>query len=152
MNEETGTVSILSLVPDALLQTSADAIVAVDLQGVICLWNPGAVRMFGFNADEAIGRSLDLIIPQNLRARHWVGFREVMATGHSRYGEGALLAVPGLTKPGQRISLEFTILMLRDERGLLVGMVSILRDVSKRFEEMRSLQRRLAELTGPAAS
>lgn len=142
--------SILPLLPTAILQTTSDAIVATDPQGLIRFWNPGAVRIFGFTETDAIGASLDLIIPENLRARHWEGFRQVMATGHSRYGEGDILAVPGLTKAGTRVSLEFTILMLRDDQGELAGMVSILRDVTKRFEELRELRRRLAQAAATA--
>lgn len=135
---------IVPLLSEAVLGTTSDAIVGTDRDGIIRFWNPGAARIFGFSAEEAIGHSLDLIIPENLRARHWEGFRQVMATGRSRYGEGDLLAVPGLTKQGTRISLEFTISMLRDLGGGVVGVVSILRDVTQRFEELRSLRQRLA--------
>jgi len=130
----------------ALLQSASDAIVATDRDGRITFWNPGAARIFGFAADEAKGQSLDLIIPENLRARHWAGFRHVMETGTSRYGEGDLLAVPGLTREGRRISIEFTIAMLRDQDGKLVGMAAVMRDVSVRFAEVRELKRKLAGL------
>jgi PAS domain S-box-containing protein len=138
-----------SFLLDALLQTSLDAIVVSDAEGRIVFWNPGA-RIFGFDAVEAVGQSLDLIIPEKLRARHWQGYRHVMATGHSRYGKGDLLSVPALTKDGRRISIEFTIVMLRDERGTVAGMVSIMRDSTVRFEEMKSLRRRIAELESAA--
>jgi PAS domain S-box-containing protein len=132
---------------DALLATASDAIIATDRTGIINFWNPGAVRIFGFAADEAIGRSLDLIIPDNLRARHWTGFKSVMETGESHYGHGDLLSVPALTKGGQRISVEFTIVMLKDEQDLPIGTVAILRDVTRQFEENRKLKRQLAEAT-----
>ncbi len=135
---------IVPLLSEAVLGTTSDAIVGTDRDGLIRFWNPGPTRIFGFSSEEAIGRSLDLIIPDKLRARHWEGFRQAMATGRSRYGEGDLLAVPGLTKQGTRISLEFTISMLQSPEGGVVGVVSILRDVSKRFEELRSLRQRLA--------
>lgn len=135
---------------EALLQTSSDAIVVSDADGRIVFWNPGATRIFGFDATEAQGQSLDLIIPEKLRARHWQGYRHVMATGHSRYGEGELLSVPALTKDGRRISVEFTIVMLRDEDGTAAGMASIMRDSTARFEEMKSLRRRIAELESAA--
>ena len=93
---------------EALLHSASDAIIATDRDGNITFWNPGAERIFGFTAGEANGQSLDLIIPENLRARHWDGFRHTMATGTSRYGHGDLLSVPGLTKEGGRISVEFT--------------------------------------------
>jgi PAS domain S-box-containing protein len=129
---------------EALLASASDAIVATDRDGRIVFWNPGAERIFGFAEREAVGQSLDLIIPENLRARHWEGFRHVMETGTSRYGHGDLLSVPGLTRDGRRISVEFTIAMLRDGERV-TGTVAVMRDVTKRFEEVRELKRRLAE-------
>jgi PAS domain S-box-containing protein len=128
---------------DALLGSASDAIIATDREGLIVFWNPGAERVFGFTAAEADGQSLDLIIPENLRARHWIGFRHTMATGKSRYGHGDLLSVPALTKDGRRIAAEFTIVILRDG-GQITGTVAVMRDVTKRFEEVRELKRRLA--------
>lgn len=131
----------------ALLSARSDAIVAADRDGVIRFWNPGAERIFGHASTEAIGRSLDLIIPERLRRRHWDGFRETVATGRSRYGEGDLLSVPALRKDGATISVEFTIVPLKTETGAMTGMVAIMRDVTRRFEEMRQLKRKLAEFT-----
>ena len=130
---------------DALLNSASDAIVATDREGRVTLWNPGAERIFGFAAAEAAGQSLDLIIPQNLQARHWEGFHRTMQTGISRYGHGDLLSVPGLTKDGRRISVEFTIVLLRDAGQAVSGTVAVMRDVTKRFEEVRELRRRLAQ-------
>jgi PAS domain S-box-containing protein len=101
----------------------------------------GATRIFGFTSEEAVGSSLELIIPENLRARHWAGYTQVMATGH--YGQGDLLSVPGLTKDGRRISVEFTIALLHAQGRELVGTAAILRDATKRFEEIRELRRQL---------
>src|SRR3954468_23252703 len=128
---------------EALLDSASDAIIATDRDGRITFWNPGAERIFGFTAAEADGQSLDLIIPENLRARHWSGFRRTMATGESRYGHGDLLSVPALTRDGRRISVEFTIVMLRNGAEV-TGTVAVMRDVTKRFEEVRELKRRLA--------
>lgn len=139
-----------SVLADALLRTRSDAIVASDADGIIRFWNPGAERIFGYASDEAIGQSLDIIIPERLRARHWLGYRHVVATGESRYGHGDILAVPGIRKDGGRISLEFTIMPLRDWAGQMAGMAAIMRDVTTRFEEMRALRRKLAEASGPA--
>ncbi len=127
----------------AVLGAASGAIVAVDGEGVIRFWNPGAERLFGFAAAEAVGRPVDLIIPEPQRARHWAGFRRVMETGESRYGQGDLLAVPGLRKDGDRVSLEFTIVPLRDETGRVEGMAAVLRDVTRRFEELHALRRDL---------
>ncbi|KRR27277.1 PAS sensor protein [Bradyrhizobium lablabi] len=133
---------------EALLQSASDAIIATDHEGRITFWNPGAERIFGFTADDAIGQSLDLIIPENLRARHWAGFRHTIETGTSRYGHGDLLSVPGLARDGRRISVEFTIVLLRNEAQEVTGTVAVMRDVTKRFEEMRELKRRLAGAGG----
>jgi PAS domain S-box-containing protein len=135
----------LSQIAEALLASSSDAVIATDRDGIIRHWNPGAERIFRHSAAEAVGQSLDLIIPEQLRARHWQGYHHVMQTGQSRYGEGDLLAVPGLRKDGARVALEFTIAMIRDEAGAMIGVAAILRDVTKRFEEMKALRRKLAE-------
>jgi PAS domain S-box-containing protein len=128
----------------AILATASDAIIATDRGGVVNFWNPGATRIFGYTPSEAIGQSLDLIIPENLRARHWDGYHRVMETGESRYGAGQLLSVPGVTKDGRRISVEFTIVMLRDRENRPAGTAAILRDVTDRFEKIRKLKRELA--------
>jgi PAS domain S-box-containing protein len=147
-NEQIRTMNIPAGLGEALLHSASDAIIATDREGNITFWNPGAERIFGFTAKEATGQSLDLIIPENLRARHWSGFRHTMETGTSRYGHGDLLSVPGLTKEGARISVEFTILLLRDGPQAVNGTVAVMRDVTKRFEEVRELKRRLAEADG----
>lgn len=142
--------SLGDLLGEAILSTRADAIVAADQDGVVRFWNPGAERLFGYSADETFGRSLDLIIPERLRGRHWEGFRRVMATGESRYGEADLLSVPAVRKDGATISVEFTVVPLRSD-GRIVGMAAIMRDVTTRFEETRALKRKLAEATKPLA-
>jgi PAS domain S-box-containing protein len=108
-------------------------------------WNPGAERIFGYTTGTAIGQSLNIIIPDRLRKRHWEGYRHVIKSGVSRYGHGDILAVPGVKKGGAKISIEFTIVPLRDGHGELTGLAAIMRDVTKRFEEMRALKQRLAE-------
>jgi PAS domain S-box-containing protein len=137
------------LLSEAILSTRSDAIVAADRDGFIRFWNPGAERIFGHLRDDAVGQSLDLIIPERLRQRHWEGYRKTMETGQSRYGEGDLLSVPAVCKDGTTISIEFTIVPLKDAAGTMMGIVAILRDVSKRFDEMRVLRKKLAESTGP---
>lgn len=133
-------------VSEALLETASDAILATDCDGTIRLWNPGAARIFGFSPVAAIGKSLDIIIPENLRARHWQGWNHALAAGKSRYGAGELLGVPALTADGRRISVEFTIMFTHTVAGDIDGVVAILRDVTARFAETRDLQRKLAAL------
>ena len=64
-----------------IVEEMPDAVIFADRQGVVRLWNRGAETMFGYSAVEALGQSLDLIIPARFRARHWDGYRQVMATG-----------------------------------------------------------------------
>lgn len=129
----------------ALLASASDAILATDRSGVIEFWNPGAERIFGYSAGQAVGRSLDIIIPENLRARHWQGWTHALETGQSRYSAGELLSVPALTADGRRISVEFTIVILKHDEGRPIGVAATLRDVTARFDEMRSLRRQIAE-------
>jgi len=131
-----------------LTTDSPDAIVYADAAGHIRFWNAAARRIFGFSESEAIGERLDLIIPERLRARHWEGYEKVMGGAESRYGTGSLLAVPALHKDGRQISIEFTILPVRDDDGKLLGIAAYLRDATARFEEMRALRRELAALKG----
>jgi PAS domain S-box-containing protein len=127
---------------------AADAILYADDQGLIRLWNAGAERIFGYSEAEALGQSLDIIIPENQRQRHWDGFGRTLATGVTRYGAGSLLSVPAIRKDGSRLSVEFTILPFHDEGGRMIGMAAILRDVTVRFEELKELRKRLAGGSG----
>jgi PAS domain S-box-containing protein len=127
-----------------LVRETPDAIVYADAQGIITFWNKGAERVFGFSEPEALGKSLDIIIPENLRKRHWDGFAETMRTGKTRFGSGDVLAVPALRKDGTRISIEFTILPFLDRTGRILGMAAILRDVTRRFGELKRLRREAA--------
>ncbi len=128
-----------------LVQSMSDAVVYADAQGVIQFWNSGATRIFGIAAPDAIGQSLDIIIPAKLRQRHWDGYDKTMATGESRYEAGALLSVPAIRQDGSRISVEFTIVPFRDDAGRMAGIAAVMRDVTKQFEDMRALRKQLAE-------
>ena len=132
--------------PARLVGECSEAVVYADVAGRIGYWNRGAARIFGHDESEALGMSLDLIIPERLRARHWQGYNAVMQGRASRYAEGALLAVPARHKDGQQLSIEFTILPFRDAAGAIVGIAAVMRDVTARFEEMRALRRELAAL------
>ena len=129
-----------------IIEGSPEAIIFGDAKGIIRLWNAGAEAIFGFTAEEAVGQSMDIIIPERLRGRHWDGYHKVMATGVSRYGSGDLLAVPAVTKDGRTISIEFTIQMLKGTSGEIVGPVATVRDVTKRFQREKEMARRLKEL------
>jgi PAS domain S-box-containing protein len=129
----------------SIVENAPEAVIYADREGIIRLWNAGAVAMFGYSAEEALGKSLDIIIPENLRGRHWEGYRRTMATGESKYGKD-LLAVPGIRKDGARISLEFSIMLVRDEGGKLLGPAAIFRDVTARFLKEKQTREKIATL------
>lgn len=134
-----------------IVNHTQDAVVHADRDGIISLWNTGAEIVFGHPASHALGQSLDLIIPEKQRQRHWEGWQRVMETGETKYGREPL-AVPGLRADGSRLSLEFSITMLHDADGRVAGIAAIIRDVTARWEEDRALRRRLAALEKEASA
>jgi PAS domain S-box-containing protein len=132
-----------------LLDAIGDAIVVTDAAGAIVLWNPAATRIFGFARDEALGRSLDLIIPQRQRQRHWDGYHKTMETGITRYGSD-LLRVPALHKDGRALSIAFTVALLNGPDGRPQAIAAVIRDETQRFSDERDLRKRIAELEGAA--
>jgi PAS domain S-box-containing protein len=133
-----------------IIENAPDAILFADNKGLIQHWNGGAEHIFGFSASEALGQSLDIIIPEALRSRHWKGYYQVMASGESHYGT-KLLAVPALHRDGRRLSVEFSIVMLKDELGQVSGIASLMRDVTTQFMREKALRDRLAELEAKIA-
>lgn len=136
---------------DRIVDEAQDAIIYADRDGIIQLWNAGAEEILGFSAKDAVGKSLDLIVPEKQRKPHWDGWDRVMATGESKYGSRDVLAVPAIHADGTRISLEFSIAMHRDPDGKIAGISAILRDVTKRWKADRALRTRLRELENQQA-
>jgi PAS domain S-box-containing protein len=134
-----------------VLDGSPDAILICDPAGTVRYWNAAAERMFGFPATEALGMSMNLIIPERLRARHWAAWEATMRTGVTRYGAGQLLAVPALHRDGQQISIEFSIQLLKDAGGLIEWVVAIIRDVTERYRHEKAQRGRLAVLEAKMA-
>ena len=133
-----------------IVEHAPDAIIMADRDGIIRLWNAGAQAVLGYTAEEALGRSLDLIIPEQFRARHWAGFRKVMQTGVTRYG-AVLLGVPATRRDGTRISVEFSVTLLRTQAEQVLGVAAIMRDVTQRWTEQKQMRQRLAGLEAQAA-
>jgi PAS domain S-box-containing protein len=122
-----------------------DAIVVVDAQEKIVMWNPAATRIFGYSEEEALGSTLDLIVPERQRHRHNEGCRKSMETGLTRYGS-SLLKVPALHKNGSMLSIAFTVGMLFDENHKVNGIVAVIRDETERFAQEKALKQRIADL------
>jgi len=125
-----------------IVDFAQDAILFADREGNIRVWNSGAETIFGYTSEEAIGKSLDIIVPEKLRERHWEGYYKVMETGETRYGS-ELLKVPAAHKDGKRISVEFTIILVRDHQNEVIGSAAIIRDVTERWQHEKELKGRL---------
>jgi PAS domain S-box-containing protein len=130
---------------EIIVEQAPDAIMYADRDGIIRLWNKGAERIFAVAKAQALGRSLDLIIPERLRERHWQGYHKTMATGETRYGH-ELLRVPALKGDGGQFSSEFSIVLVQDESGRPLGVAAILRDVSAQWQREKELKERIAAL------
>lgn len=133
-----------------IIENSQDAIIFADRDGIIVLWNSGAETIFGYKKEEVQGKRMDLIIPEKLRQRHWDGFHKVMETGETRYGK-ELLKVPAIRKDGTRISVEFTIVLVRNLRNEIMGTAAIIRDVTERWEQEKALKQKIKRLEDTSA-
>ena len=136
---------------ETFVRAAADAIIAAGADGTIIFWNPAATRIFGFSADEALGQSLDLIIPERFRARHWDGYRQVMVTGETKYAAD-VLRVPAVHKDGRALSIAFTVSLMDAPDGNGRVIAAIVRDETQRWNEERELRRRLGEVEQQAKS
>ena len=134
-----------------LVSAIGDAVIISGPDGAITLWNPAAEYMFGYTQEEALGKSLDLIIPERLRARHWEGYDKTMATGQTRYGHD-LLKVPAVNKRGVAMSIAFTVALMHGAGGEITGIVAVIRDETARFQEERALRKRITELEAKASA
>jgi len=130
---------------EQLIDCIGDACIVADEHEKIILWNAAATRIFGYTEEEALGRSLNLIVPERQRQRHNEGYSQSMATGTTRYGT-SLLRVPALHRDGRTLSIAFTVGMLFDENQRANGVVAIIRDETERFAQERDMKKRLAEL------
>jgi PAS domain S-box-containing protein len=148
---DTGAVELTSDTFAELVGSMGDAVVIADAEGRVTYWNGSAERMFGWPAEEAVGQSLDLIIPERLRQRHWDGYQKVMETGETRYGHD-LLRVPAVRRNGERMSIAFTVCLLEGAGGPPGGIAAVIRDESDRWAEEQALRRRVNELERSAQS
>lgn len=120
-----------------ILEGVADALIYSDRAGTIVRWNGASSALFGFSAQEALGRSLDLIIPEHLRAAHWKGFEAAMSSGTMKLA-GRPTLTRALHKDGRRLYIEMTFALVRDADGKVLGSVAMARDVTERVERERA--------------
>ena len=141
----------IRLIYQQIIENSQDAILFADRDGIVDLWNSGAEAIFGYKAEEIQGKYLDLIIPEKLRQRHWEGYQRVMKTGENRYGK-ELLKVPAIRKDGRTISIEFTIMLVRNRQNEIIGTAAIIRDVTERWKQEKELKKKLKFLENQLTS
>jgi PAS domain S-box-containing protein len=135
----------------ALVAAVGDAVMVCDAEGAITLWNPACERMFGHTEADVLGRSMDVIIPERLRGRHWEGYHKTMATGITKYGTD-VLRVPAVDKLGRSMSIAFTVAMLYSPDGKVSAIASVIRDETSRFNDERALKKRVADLEAQLAA
>ncbi len=123
-----------------VVEALGDAVVICDRDGVIRFWNAAAEHLFGFTKTDALGKSLDLIISERLRQRHWAGYDKAMASGETSPGRD-LLRVPAVHKDGRRLSISFTVAFLFGAERRVTGIVATIRDDTRHFAEERVLRR-----------
>lgn len=117
---------------DLIVEQTTDAVIYADHEGIIVRWNPAAARLFGYPREEAVGQSLDLIIPEPLRAAHWRGFDAAMASGGTRL-HGKPTVTRAVHRSGQKLYVEMSFSLIADTTGETIGSVAIARDVTARI-------------------
>ena len=128
-----------------LVDALGDGVIVCDAAGAIIFWNQSATRIFGFTEADALGQSLDLIIPERQRLRHWDGYHKTMDSGETRYGAD-VLRVPALHKEGKPLSIAFSVAMLHTPDGKVSSIIAIVRDETVRWGDERALKAKVAQL------
>lgn len=128
-----------------ILESIPEALIFADRDGIICVWNQGAEHLFGYPAVEAIGRSLDLIVPEALREAHWEGFHRAISQGATSHAGGSIIT-RSLHKSGQQLYVDMSFAVVRNQAGETIGSAAVARDATKRHLEEKNMRRRLAEL------
>lgn len=133
-----------------ILRSMPEALIFCDMEGVIRVWNDGAEKVFGWSAAEAVGQSLDLIIPERMRQAHWDGFNQAIARGGVKPGRTSMIT-RSLHKSTEFIYVDMSFEMVKDEQGRMLGSMAVARDATKRFNDEKALRKQLAELTAKPA-
>ena len=128
-----------------LIEQAPDAMIYSDTQGHVRVWNAAATRMFGFSAEQALGQSLDIIIPEKLRKAHWRGFDAAIAAGVTKHS-GKPMPTKALRADGSEFYTEMGFALIFNNQGEVVGTVAQARDITERFEKGRAERQRLQEL------
>ncbi|MDZ4073168.1 MAG: PAS domain S-box protein [Hylemonella sp.] len=129
-----------------ILRNMPEALIFCDLEGIIRVWNGGAEKVFGWSAAEAVGQSLDLIIPERMRKAHWDGFNQALERGGVKPGRTSMIT-RSLHKAEEFIYVDMSFEMVRNEAGQMLGSLAVARDATKRFNDEKALRKQLADLS-----
>ena len=127
----------------AILASMQEAVIYADLKGIIQIWNHGAEAVFGFSSDEAVGQSVDIIIPEKLRAAHWAGFNKAVEHGDILSAPGSRMT-RGLKKNGEQLYVEMSFAMVKSQSGDMIGSIAVARDATERFLAERAARQKAA--------
>ncbi|RYE71812.1 MAG: PAS domain S-box protein [Oxalobacteraceae bacterium] len=130
-------------VASAILAGMQEAVICADLNGIIQVWNHGAETVFGFTSEEAVGQSVDIIIPEKLRAAHWAGFNKAVEHGDILSAPGARMT-RGLKKNGEQLYVEMSFAMVKSQTGEVIGSIAVARDATERFLADRAARQQAA--------
>jgi PAS domain S-box-containing protein len=139
-----------SLLCTAIVRQAWEAVIFADRDGRIRLWNLGAETMFGHSADEAIGASLDIIVPERFRSAHWSGFHKAIESGHTRHG-GEVRTTRALHKDGRKLYVELSFGLITTPAGEVAGSLAIGRPGNERYAKDAGMQARIAALESELA-
>jgi len=134
----------------AIVQQAWEAVIFADPSGHIRIWNRGAEALFGFSAEETIGASLDIIVPERFRTAHWSGFHKAIEDGKTRHA-GEVRMTRGLHKDGRKLYVELSFGLITTPDGEVVGSVAIGRPGNDRFAKGAGAQARIAALQSELA-
>jgi len=137
--------------PELLVEQAPDSIIFADLDGIIRAWNPASERIFGHAAADAIGKTLDIIIPESLREAHWTGYDRALAAGDTKY-RGQSLPTKSMKADGTPIYVELSFAIIHGPGGGVIGAMAQARDITERFERDKVTRRRLRELEAAATT
>lgn len=140
-----------TILAELLVEQSPDAVVFAGTDGMIQVWNAAAAAMFGYTAAEAMGQSLDIIIPESFREAHWKGFDRALEAGDTKY-RGKALPTKANKANGETFYVELSFAIVHDEEGAVIGALAHARDITERFEQDRTTRRRLRELEAELAT
>ena len=122
---------------EALVEQLPVSVILADREGLIRAWNRASEALFGFTAQEVVGRSLDVIIPEHLRQAHWDGYNRSLVSGETKYS-GRVMTTRAVHKDGRKLYVDFSFAMLKDASGAVVGAMATGRDITERYVAERA--------------